>query len=136
MDKNIQLHLQRINKFCFLLNGRKNNYSAISSYSCGYHPIEIDGFVSENPYRRTKFTFNEVSVNAYQIDCTFNGKRIVISTKTGDFFFPEHKKTAQSIFGKESNVEVVLYHTEKALKVLLNNYISEIKDVLTQCSLF
>ena len=132
----MELHMQRIAKMCFLLNGRKMESSFTYSYSCGYHPIEIDGFMNENPYRRTKFSFKRVSVNGYQIDCVFNGKYISINPKTGKFFNAESAKTAKSIFGKEVDEDTVLYHTEKALKMLLNNYISEIKDALTQCSFF
>ena len=135
--ENFELHYARISKMIFLLNGCKYDHGSKTYYSTGYNPLKFDGFKCGAPFTKVEYEFNRVHLCLSDINGMFGGKRdIGINAKTGKFNSSDDKKLAQEVFGENVNESDVVYHIEKALKILLNQYVDKIKETLTEVAFF
>ena len=136
--ENFELHYSRISKMFFLLNGRKYDHGSKSAYYTGYNPLKFDGFKCEPPFKKTEYVFNRAYLCNTDIRVMFNGEKtdISIDATTGKFNSPDDKKLAQKVFGKNVNESDVVYHIEKALKILLQQYVKNINETLTETAFF
>ena len=135
--ENFELHYARISKMMFLLNGCKYDHESKTFYSTGLTPLKFDGFKCGAPFTKVEYVFNRAHLCLSDIRGLFGGKRdISINAKTGKFTSSEDKKLAQEVFGENVSESDVVYHIEKALKILLNKYVDEIKKTLTEVAFF
>lgn len=135
--ENFELHYSRISKMFFLLNGRKYDHGSKSAYYTGYNPLKFDGFKCEPPFKKTEYVFHRAYLCNTDIRGRFNNEDdISIDAITGKFTSESSKKTAQKVFGKNACESDVVYHIEKALKILLQQYVKNINETLTETAFF
>ena len=136
--ENFQLHYARISKMMFLLNGCKYDHGSKTFYSTGFTPLEFDGFKCGAPFTKVKYVFKRAHLCLSDIRGLFNDAKsdICIDARTGKFSNQYSRELAQEVFGENVNESDVVYHIEKALKILLNKYMAEIKETLTEVAFF
>lgn len=129
-----ELNYNRIARLCYLLNGR--NVRESRSYSCGYNPHEMKVLSYTKSEGKRTIKFNRVYLINSELYVELDGKDIHIDLKTDKFTHEDSKKNAQKVFGKLIDATSVIYWTEKALKELVQDYIKQMQDTLTEVAFF
>ncbi len=128
----MEFEYNTIARMIFMLNGRNSN---TSRYSCGYHPhkMEIYSHGTQGlgvPCFKREIFFNEVNLSYVSIQFRFNGGHWMnINTETGNFVRGDEEQ-AKLILGKYVTASDVLHYIKTALRELLKEYSSQIKEVL------
>ena len=115
-----------LSNYCFLMNGRQHDYSATSSYSCGYNSPKI----GEHAGKPIFFEGIDIYTTTPRVNVRFNGKWIILNGELTDFFDKDSKRNAKSIFGKDVSASVVAEMSSIAMRSLLRAYRDQINDAI------